>query len=110
MGYDIHITRKEFWADEEGPDITLDEWQEYLKTDPTIEPDPVNPGEENYILTSHPEKWPIWWNSSGEIYTKNPDPEVITKFVEIARVMQASVQGDDGEEYGLDPDDPTKPS
>ena len=110
MDYDIHITRKEFWADEDGPQISFDEWREYLATDPTIELDPENPDEENYILASHPERWPIWCDSSGDIYTKNPDARVITKFVEIARAMQASVQGDDGEVYGLDPDDPTKPS
>ena|GEM_PF-2686269 len=40
MGYDLHITRKEFWADKEGSIITLEEWQQYVATDPDLASDP----------------------------------------------------------------------
>ncbi len=32
MGYDIHITRKAEWFDEQGNDITLDEWLEFVNS------------------------------------------------------------------------------
>ena len=36
MGYNLHITRKDFWAVEVGPAISLDEWQEYVALDEEI--------------------------------------------------------------------------
>ena len=33
MGYDVHITRKKEWSDEDGPRITEDEWQAYVASD-----------------------------------------------------------------------------
>ncbi len=33
MGYDLHITRKENWSEEDGEDIPLDEWIEYIDSD-----------------------------------------------------------------------------
>lgn len=38
MGYDVHVTRREFWADEEGSEITLEEWLSYISHDTEIEP------------------------------------------------------------------------
>ena len=108
MGYDLHITRKEFWSDEDGPTIRIDEWIAYLNGDPEIEADPENPGLENWRLAKHPEKWPLWWDRRGEIYTKNPDSEVIKKMVQIAESLHARVLGDDDEIYGTNPQDPTQ--
>ena len=107
MGYCLHITRKEFWADEDGPAISLDEWQRYVSSDPNVESDPDNPGPDNYLLVSHPDRWPLWWDAIGNVYTKNPDPQVIAKLVEIAAVLNARVRGDDNEVYGMDASDPT---
>lgn len=107
MGYDLHITRKEFWSDEHGPEITLEEWCEYVRRDPDVVPDPDNPAPENYVLASHPEKWPLWWHRAGEITAKNPDDTVIAKLVDIARALNARVLGDDDEIYGVDRSDPT---
>lgn len=106
MGYDVHLTRKEFWADDEGPEITLNEWQAYVAGDPEIVSDPENPGPENYVYVAHPERWPLWWHRSGEVSTKNPDKLVVAKLVEVARVLNARVLGDDEEIYGIDPSDP----
>lgn len=107
MGYDLHITRKEFWSDEEGPEISLDEWQRYVATDPDIQCDPENPGPEHYIVSTHAEPWPLWWYSSGEIFTKNPHDEAIAKMVQIAKALNARVLGDDDEIYGVDPSNPS---
>ena len=109
MGYDLHITRKEFWVDDEGPAITLADWAAYVETDPAITLDPENPGGENYVFRYGQHSWPLWWDDSGEVYTKNPEPEVIAKLVQVAAALGARVLGDDGELYGSDPSDPTKP-
>jgi hypothetical protein len=107
MGYDLHITRKEFWYEEDGDTISLEEWQRYVAMDPEVESDPENPGDENYVLASHPERWPLWWRADiGEIYTKNPDDEVIVKLVQIARALNAHVVGDNDEIYGIDTSNP----
>jgi hypothetical protein len=108
MGYDLHVTRKEFWADPEGPVISLDEWLAYLARDPDIVQDRENPGPEHARLVAHPDEPPIWWRKCGESYTKNPDSHVIAKLVQIANSLGARVLGDDDEIYGLDPTDPTK--
>lgn len=108
MGYDLHITRKQFWSDENGPIISLEEWQNYVASDRDIQSDPENPGPKSYIIISHPERWPLWWNKRrGEIYTKNPDKFVVAKLVQIARSLNARVLGDDDEVYGVDPSDPS---
>lgn len=107
MGYGLHVTRKEFWADDGGPKISLEEWQLYVESDPEIERDPENPGHENYVIASHPERWPLWWDLRGEVSTKDPDAFVIAKLVQIAKILNATVMGDDDEVYGVDPSDPT---
>ncbi|MDR7269863.1 hypothetical protein J2X20_002492 [Pelomonas saccharophila] len=109
MGYELHVTRKEFWADDEGPEISLEEWAAYVKTDPAITLDRENPGDENYIFQFGQSSWPLWWHKRGEIYTKNPEPAVIAKLVQIAAKLDARVLGDDDEIYGRDPTDPTRP-
>ncbi len=37
MGYEVHITRKEHWSDEDGPELTLDEWESTVQSDPELE-------------------------------------------------------------------------
>ena len=104
MGYDLHITRKEYWADEEGEgSISLSEWNAHVENDPELIQDPDNPGENNYLYLRDSGNWPLWYSpESGEINTKNPDTDVIQKLVRIANSLGAKVQGDDGELYDLD--------
>jgi hypothetical protein len=108
MGYELHITRQEFWADDEGPEITLEEWKNYVATDTSIKLDEENPGGKDYVLYSGQNLSPLWWDERGEIYTKNPEPTVIAKLVQIANALGAKVVGDDDEIYGTDPLDATK--
>ena len=42
MGYDLHITRRASWADEDGPEIGLKEWAAYVASDAEVRPDPDN--------------------------------------------------------------------
>ena len=75
MGYDLHITRKEFWADDGGPEIPLEEWVALVKADPSIQPDDKNPGPNNYVFQYGQNACPLWWEDDlGEIHTKNPRP------------------------------------
>jgi len=100
MGYDLHITRKDYWADQKGPSISLDEWTKYARGDSNLSLDPNNPGPENWILAEHGRAWPLWWDEKGHIVAKNPGPPMIEKLVAIANALGARVLGDDDEVYG----------
>jgi len=98
MGYDVHITRAQDWIDSERMPIAREEWRALVESDPEITPDPDN-GPDDYLFVGHPkEPWPLWWHK-GEVYTKNPDKHIMKKMIEIAAVLNANVQGDDGERY-----------
>lgn len=98
-GYDLHITRKNFWADASGPAITFDEWKAYVRSDSQVAHDDRNT-EHDFIVRFPGGQFPIWYNPSlGEIYTKNPNEAAIQKLIEISRRLKAKVQGDDGEFY-----------
>jgi hypothetical protein len=49
MGYNFHVTRKEYRCDEAGPEITLDEWISYVHSDVEVRPDPDTPGHEKWL-------------------------------------------------------------
>jgi hypothetical protein len=99
MGYDLHITRADDWAENEGREITREEWLALVAGDEELTLDPVN-GDE-YALWSGPSEhagpWLCW--CEGNLSAKNPDPALIGKMVEIAGRLGARVQGDDGEFY-----------
>jgi hypothetical protein len=99
MGYDLHITRAEHWVENEGHEISREEWLELVAGDPELSPDPVNGAD--FALwngpSRHTDPWFHW--SRGNITTKNPDPPMITKMVRMAAGLGATVQGDEGEIY-----------
>ncbi|MEU1180828.1 hypothetical protein ABZ464_24870 [Streptomyces sp. NPDC005820] len=80
MGYDVHITRCENWWDEESQDITAAQWEAVVAADPGL------------VMT------PMWW-SAGRIVSKNPNDALIATMCKVADVLDARVQGDDGEYY-----------
>ncbi|MGW4379572.1 hypothetical protein [Kitasatospora sp. NPDC004531] len=80
MGYDVHITRWVNWWVEEGRDISTVEWEAVVAADPGLA------------------AVPMWWNA-GRIVSKNPSDAVIAKMREVAKLLDARVQGDDGEYY-----------
>ena len=72
-GYNLHITRKNHWGDEEGPEIALEEWIRCAEGDMDLQADPDNSGAENWLVSLRQGKWPIWWDATGELMTKNPE-------------------------------------
>jgi hypothetical protein len=114
MGYDFHITRKEDWSDDfsDARDITLEEWLSYIDNDPELELTEGYwikiPGSETESQpapgfcewNAHPLDERPWFDySNGNISTKNPDDATIRKMLAITEVLNAKLQGDDGEIY-----------
>ncbi len=117
MGYDVHITRKENWFDEDGSDnISVTEWTEYIKRDSEMRLDnfaeaTATNGEYVRVEAQGMSVWTkyskdglggnhAWfWPSNGNIVVKNPDIEIRNKMIDIAGHLNAKVQGDDGEFY-----------
>ena len=101
MGYDLHITRAEHWADNEGAEITAEEWLAVVRADPelTLAPEVgMGPHFARWIGPSPGvESWLDW--SAGDVYTKNPEPALLRKMVRLAESLGAHVQGDEGERY-----------
>lgn len=99
MGYNLHVTRAEFWAENRGQEISSDEWTALVKSDATLTFNPRN-GPYFAELESPSRNSPRWLDwSEGNIVSKNPDRETLGKMLEIAVDLRASVQGDDGEQY-----------
>ena len=116
MGYDLHITRRKDWADESGPEITAEEWLSYIATDRSLRLDKDaeaarDRGTDASQLGNMNAKWyadpkttkeedacPIWY-FKGNIYSKNPPPEMVRKMFLIADELNARLVGDEGEEY-----------
>ena len=104
MGYELHITRAENWADNDDCPISLEEWLALVEADPELTIDPAN-GSPTALWagpSTYDDPWFNW--SEGNVSTKNPDPAMIAKMIEMASRLEAHVQGDDGERYDHPPD------
>lgn len=115
MGYDLHITRASDFSDSASDPIALQEWLEYVASDPELRvtgaaevaaPDGSvlryeNEGLAVWTAPGKHQDATIWFDyRGGSIVVKNPDEKVVEKMVSIARALNARVQGDDGEYYG----------
>ncbi len=112
MGYDIHITRKTDWFDDE-PEIPLAEWIALVESDPEMRHDgyaeakmpdgsvirQVKEGISVWTAYSKPGSTAWFSFSNGNVVAKNPDEEILTKMRHLARALSAKVQGDEGELY-----------
>lgn len=116
MGYDVHITRRENWFDFSGPAISRSEWFHLVSRDPslTLAREVIvenKDGEKISLQEPTLTLWREWsvrkegqteallWLSDGNIWAKDPDQEFRRKMFLIAGVLQAQVQGRDGEYY-----------
>ena len=119
MGYNVYITRKENWFDEDGPEITVQEWSGYVDTDEEMRMDGfaevTSPNGE--VLRIEQPGTAVWVGYSGHgvdgnivwftctqesICVKNPDDEIIGKMCSVANSLDAKVQGEEGEVYGAE--------
>lgn len=115
MGYDVRITRRTPWWEDEGERITTREWAAVAAVDPELEMVRVaraSPRGQDAVLeyrhewlarmVTHPERdthgaWLDW--SAGQIVVKNPDDVLLGKMREIAGQLEARVQGEECEYY-----------
>ncbi|WP_439292140.1 MULTISPECIES: hypothetical protein [Rahnella] len=99
MGVEFHITRAEFWADNEDSQIASEEWLNIVNHDPELSI--YAPNGEFFALWSgksaYPEPW-LEWNN-GNISTKWPDTALYLKMLQVATVLNAKVMDEDGTEY-----------
>ncbi|HEY5746936.1 MAG TPA: hypothetical protein VIU12_12715 [Chryseolinea sp.] len=117
MGYDLHITRKEDWSDKDDlNEIKLTEWIDYVKGDKEMRLEGYAEAKfGNGEVVGYENNGLVVWTSysksgqggnyawldfgSGNVTVKNPDQEIINKMIDIAGLLNAKVQGDDGETY-----------
>jgi hypothetical protein len=117
MGYDIHITRKENWFDEDDSNgIALLEWIDYIKADKEMslnnsaEAETPAGGKVKHehnglaVWTGYSKSGIdgnyAWFDfRNGNVTVKNPDQEIKDKMIDIAAQLSAKVQGDEGEFY-----------
>ena len=104
MGYEVHVTRRENWWDEDGGEISAQEWAAAV-CDLAMVPVPEGwSGQPQWVaeMTTGPapefRTEGLYW-SAGRIVAKHPTDALITKMCQVARVLGARVQGDDGEYY-----------
>ncbi|WP_324625408.1 hypothetical protein [Acinetobacter sp. MD2(2019)] len=102
-GYNIYITKKEFYLND-GKCITKEEWNTYLKSDPTIKVDIQN-SEDDFLVSLGGQEFSLWYDYNAcDLLTKNPTPEAIKKMIDISKKLKATVQGEESEIY-LTPND-----
>jgi hypothetical protein len=96
VGLELHITRAEFWAENDGDQISASEWLAYVATDPELQLDPINGSSNPYqmIWLDQEECWLDWFQ--GNVYSKRPTMQLFQKMLKIAKVLNARVQSDDG--------------
>jgi hypothetical protein len=116
MGYEVHITRKKDWWDENGPEIGVDEWIDVVTADPDMRLDGYAEAQvgDGKILRVENKGLSVWTAYSGHgkdgnmawfdfrrgnVVVKNPDSEILQKMWSVAQLLSANVQGDEGELY-----------
>ena len=102
MGYEIHITRAKSWMDNKGAEILVAEWLRIVEEDPELHLAGFN-GPCFTLWKVKPGDWDAsteWLDwSRGNIDSKHPSEELISKMLKIADELNAKVQGDDLEVY-----------
>jgi hypothetical protein len=105
MGYDVHITRKKNWCDQDGPEIPLAEWTSIERSDQGMRLDGYAETrlENGRILRTENEGLAVWteysrqgedgnlaWFDfrSGNVVVKNPDSEILQKMWSLAQLSE----------------------
>lgn len=99
MGVEFHITRVEYWAENDDDQISSDEWLEIINNDHELSLSQIS-GEFHTLWNgegSDGEDWLEW--SEGNISTKWPSPPLYHKMLQISQKLNAKVMDDDGTIY-----------
>ena len=99
VGYEFYVTRADHWSDGK-PEIPKEEWLDLVVHAPELSLAGYHGP--YFALWSGDSKYgaDAWFNwKRGQVHTKNPDPPMIVKALQIAERLRARVQGDDGEIY-----------
>lgn len=112
MGVELYISRADHWSENEGNEISAEEWLAHVESDPELQRCPEN-GE--YFVrwsgqSKYEDPWLDWF--SGNISTKWPDTALYRKMLQIAQRLRAKIQDGDGNLYVSEDDwefDPTAP-
>ncbi|HEX2733549.1 MAG TPA: hypothetical protein VHM70_18185 [Polyangiaceae bacterium] len=119
MGYDVYITRANNWFEAKADPIVLEEWLDYVRSDPEMRLDGVAvadsaSGESIRYTNRGLSVWTkysrdgedgnhAWFDLQGGcVVVKNPDREILVKMFQVAMHFKARVQGDEGENYDLE--------
>ena len=109
MTYEVHITRRESWADESGPKISREEWLTVVAEEPALVvsagggPSAVWSGHPDHVSGKDKEGILFLFSDwSGWLSVDQPDEITLTKMAEIAQTLAATVRGDDGEIYQVE--------
>lgn len=113
MGYEVFITRADDPAQSKNRPIDDEEWQNLIRSNPTLKITPENSyerhtrdaGTERFVMTlwiAHPDK-PPFMLIDGAIQIKSPDESTLQKMTEIAEKLRARVISEDGELYPPEP-------
>lgn len=99
MGYEVHITRADDWASNEDCAIGPSEWLDLVEQDQSLRLAGYN-GPFFALWDGDPDEPESWLDLvDGNITAKNPGEPLLQKMLEIAKRLDARVQGDDGELY-----------
>lgn len=104
VGYDLHITRAEDWAEAADTPIAFAEWTTYAQSDARLSASGTialrnhDPHEQPVYVLSHADGPSIHWYQGDLVVTGASDADV-EQLRPIADALDARVQGDDGEFY-----------
>lgn len=99
MGVEFHITRADYWAENDDNIISSDEWLEIINNDSELS-----------LYTKHGDFHAVWngegaeegdwleW-SAGNIETKWPSTALYRKMLQISEKLKAKVMDDEGTLY-----------
>ncbi|MHC3470963.1 hypothetical protein ACYF6T_19930 [Streptomyces sp. 7R007] len=93
MGYDLHNTRRGDWWDEEGPEISRQEWKSAVAAGPDLVVQPIPEGRpadalSSALMTTRPDRKDgievLDWDE-GLVSAKNAGDVLIAKMCELAK-------------------------
>src|SRR5437870_2621402 len=99
MGYDIHITRGDWWSKTLPDRITYEEWRRLAEADPEFEVcghSKYTSDEYDVFCWMPHTRYPTFSYFGGTVRVGHCDGAIFRKMIEVAHQLGAVVQGDEG--------------